>query len=322
MNNGDSGTYKPLPLDEWNADMKTAVEDICRLGLEVLEIHGQASPKALEIAKHWELAERQADEQKELLRLFDATRIIIEKLDVAMQRMEHDAMAQGADAIEQNLPIIEGAFLRIRHASLDLLRWTRRDGHMEGSGLPQAYRASYARLISYAPIFKPRLEAFQHELLEWSRHPHVKAEVQRLLSAITRYNGVMDSARSFVQAIVDPPLELVFQETNLFLEDWGRCSIEGRGRMATRLNDCCQFLLYEPSEFDRCAKEVRPQLADGVDASMYSMAIDKARILFSVDEDPIFGQLTVTLYRIVPEETFGDACESVFQTLYSDFDPR
>ncbi|MEN8189899.1 MAG: hypothetical protein ABFS19_08635 [Thermodesulfobacteriota bacterium] len=322
MNTGESGSYEALPLEEWNADMQAAVGDIRRIGLEVLKEHGAAGEKALEVSKQWKLAERQADEHEALLRLIEASRLMVEKIDGAMRSMAPDVMETAARTIEQNLADIEESFLVIRHASLDLLRWTRRAGRIEGSPLPGEYRASYARLISYAPIFKPRLEAFQHELLELSRQPGAESAAPRLLSAITRYNAVLDSARRFVQAIVDPPLELVFQETNLFLDDWQNCSVGDRSAMASRLNDCCQLLLYDKTEFDRRTEKVRPRLADGIDASMYSMAIDKGRILFSVDEDPVFEQLTVTLYRLVDEEKFADACEVVFQVLYTDFDPR
>ncbi|RKX40162.1 MAG: hypothetical protein DRP64_13075, partial [Verrucomicrobia bacterium] len=180
------------------------------------------------------------------------------------------------------------------------------------------YRASYARLVSYTPIVKPRLEAMQQELLKLARDPEADESVQALLSAITRYNGAMDTARRFVQAIVDPPLELTFQETNLFTEDWQGYSVEERSHLASEMNDCCQFLLYDESEFNKRAEAIRPQLADGMEASLFALPVDTVRILFTVDEDPVFGQLTITLLRAVRADCRDEACESIIQTLYNE----
>lgn len=308
----------PLPLDEWKADVNAAVEDICSLGLEILKIHRSASKKAAENAELWNLEERQKEEREALLQSFDASGIILEQLEVAMQQLDAGALNIAAHAIDRHLPRFEEAFVTIRHAALDLLRWTQRTGRIEGSTLPDEYRASYARLVSYTPKFKPRLEAMQQELLKLARDPEVDKGVSALLSSITRYNGAMDTARRFVQAIVAPPLELVFQETNLFVEDWQAYSVEEQGHLASELNDCCQFLLYDESEFNNRAEAIRPQLADGMEATLFALPIDAVNILFTVDEDPVFGQLTITLLRAVRADSHDEACETIIQALYGD----
>jgi hypothetical protein len=308
----------PLPLDEWKADMTAAVDDICSLGLEILKVHRTASEKAAANAERWKLEERQQDEHAALLRLFDAAENITRKLDDAIQLLDDESLAAATAAIDRHLPSIEEAFLTARHAALDLLRWTRRAGRIDDSTLPDEYRAGYARLVSYSPKFRPRLEAMQQKLLKLANASETEGHVQALLSAITRYNGVMDSARGFVQAIVDPPLELVFQETNLFMEDLKSCSDEECGRLASALNDSCQFLLYDEAEFERCVEEVKPELPDGMEASLFTLPIDTIRILFTVDEDPVFGQLTITLLRVARADVYEMACESVIETLYGD----
>jgi hypothetical protein len=37
-----------------------------------------------------------------------------------------------------------------------------------------------------------------------------------------------------------------------------------------------------------------------------------------VDEDPLFGQLTVTLLRVVQDDRFDEACQSVTNALYGE----
>ncbi len=316
--NRDNHNQQQLPLKQWKTDMEAAVDSVCSQGLNLLEVHSEASDKAKESAREWKLGERQDKKRDTLLQLLDATVCVIEKLDTAMQSLSPLEMKTASRVIREKLPEIEERYLFIRHTSLDLLRWARRAGKIEDSTLPADYRASYAKLTSYAPIFKPRLESFQYQLLELCRDPDSGAEARELLSAITRFNGLMDSERSFVQAIVAPPLELVFQETQLFVDDWNNYSADERSTIATRLNDCCQFLLYDPAEFDRRTEEVRPQLVDGLDASMYSLTVGKNQLLFSVDEDPVFEQLTVTLYRVMAAEHFDEACQLVFEKIYSD----
>lgn len=307
-----------LPLDAWERDMTEAIGEIRRLGLEILKKHSTVNGKAAEASTDWKLEERQVEEHQALLSLRTSIGAVAGKLDDVLQQMNPEHVDAAAQTIEQNLPTIEEAFLTVRHAALDLLRWTRRSGRVENSPLPDEYRASYARLISHTPMIKPRLDALQKELLERSREPEIDPSVPKLLSAITRYNGVMDAARGFVRAIVDPPLELTFQETKGFLEDWNGYPVKTRAGLATELNDCCQFLLYDQKEFSQRVEEIRPDLANGMDASLYSMLIGGVRVLFSVDEDPLFGLLMVTLYRAVDSGCYDEVCETVTASLYHE----
>jgi hypothetical protein len=317
----------PLPIEAWSADMSAAIDQIREIGQHTLETHRAASDKAAESAEHWKLAERQKDERAALHQLFGSSRLIIEAVEDTRQLMRaddvavatlHESMHATAAAIESNLANIEEAFLTIRHCALDLLRWTGRAGRIDDSELPSQYRASYARLIAYTPVFKPRLEAMQDELLALREGADVHPDVQLLLSALTRFNAVADTARGFVKSVVEPPLELVFQDTDTLHSDRQKYTTADQRRMATEFNDCCQLLLYDRAEFDRRVEHIRPQLPDGVEASLYVLAADKVRVIFTVDEDPMFEQLTVTLLRVVDKSDCDSAIASVVQDLYSE----
>lgn len=315
----------PLPIDEWSAAMKAAIEQICDIGHKTLQTHRKASDKAAAIADGWQLETRLEDERVALGRLFENARRIVEAIELTRQVIQSDAaetdqldsIRECADAITESLPHIEHSFLEARHSALDLLRWTQQFSHIEESDLPAQYRASYARLIEYSPVFRPRSEAMQQTLLALSKDKVVHPDVRRLLSALTQYNSVSDSARCFVKSVVEPPMELVFHDTESFQNDWQACDAALQGHLATELNDCCQWLLYEPAKFDRCIQRVRPQLAGGIDASLCVLPVEDMRILFTVDEDPVFEQLTVTLLRAVPEHEYPRACESLIHDLYS-----
>jgi hypothetical protein len=314
----------PLPIDEWSAAMKAAIEQICEIGLRTLQTHREASETAAAIADGWQLETRLEDERVALLHLFEHARRIVEAIESTRQFIHADVSASArfesmrdcADAIDEHLPHIEHAFLEARHSALDLLRWTQQFGRIEESDLPAQYRASYARLIAYSPVFRPRSEAMQQALLSLSKEKDVHPDVRRLLSALTRYNAVADSARCFVKSVVEPPMELVFHDTESFQHDWQTYDAAVRGHLATEINDCCQCMLYEPARFDRRVQRIRPQLAGGIDASLCVLPVEDMRILFTVDEDPVFEQLTVTLLRAIKNEEFANACEAVIHDLY------
>ena len=320
-----SSTSSPLPIDAWSADMKAAIDQICEIGSLTLDTHRKASDRAATVADQWQLAARLEDERVALGRLFDSASQAIVAIEDVRRLMasqdvadgtRHRSMRDCAETIDANLPHIEQAFLTVRQSALDLLRWTQRSGHIADSDLPSRYRASYAKLTSYTPTFKPFLEAMQHELLALSKNEDHHSDVRLLLSALTRYNAVADSARSFVKSVVEPPMELVFHDTETFLSDWQEIAAARQSHLATEFNDCCQLLLYESAEFNRRVQNIRPPLADGMEASLCVLPVDDARILFTVDEDPVFEQLTVTLLRIVDVSDFGRACDSVTRDLY------
>lgn len=315
-----------FPVDSWLADMKTAVDRISELGMSILDTHRSASDKAAETADSWRLADRLEQERAALLGLLENVRQIIESIERCRQLMHtdaatsddvHGAMNQCADAIADRLPEIENAFATIRHSALDLLLWTQRAGRIEGSELPGQYRASYAQLIAYAPISKPLMASLQDELLVLNSQPGLHPDIQRLISSLNRYNAVAESARGFVRSVVEPPLELVFHDTETFANDFQALSADQRGGLATELNDCCQLLLYDPAEFQRRVERTGPRLTEGMDASMVVFTgSDGCKVLFTVDEDPVFEQLAITLLRIVPEDELATATDDLTQALY------
>ena len=316
---------EPFPIDPWASEMQSAMERVSELGLQVLQQHREGNEKAAEIAEEWRLAERLQDEQDALARLFRSVREIMLALEHTRQQMyagpsqeseAYASMRSSAEVIESRLSQIEQALLTVRHSALDLLLWADRWGHREGSSLPAAYRESYARLIAYAPVFQPRLEAMQDDLLALTRGSESAPQVQHLLSALVRYRGILQSARSFVRSVVEPPMALVFHETDSLRADWQHWDAAERSQLATEINDCCQKLLYDVAGFHAGVENLQPRLPADLDASLYALPVGPLRILFTVDEDPVFDQIMVTLLRVVDAESFGTVCAEVTQTLY------
>jgi hypothetical protein len=318
-----------FPTDTWLADMKTAVAEITAIGSSILEAHREASARAAANAEDWHLVER-LDRTREAMHCnVNSLRQIIESIENCRHAIyaEHPVEAEIHEAanfcsntIEQRLPAIEDGLVTIRQSVLDLLQWTQRSGRLDESELPEQYRASFAKLIAHSPTFKPLMTSFQEDLLKLNESSSLHPDIQRLISLITRFNAVADSTRGFIGSIVKPPLELVFHETESFLSDLQKLSTGGKTRAATALNDCCQLLLYDPAEFRRRVTPVQPKLAEGVDSTLVVLNVcDDFRVIFTVDEDPVFKQLVATLFHILPVHDVADATDNLTRTLYDDF---
>ncbi len=319
----------PFPIDSWLADMTVAIGRVAELGASILETHRLASDEAAEAADRWHLAERLIEEREALLGMVGSVRQIIESIGECRRLLHEDAaagadldraMSRCADTIDAELPEIEQAFVTIRRVALDLLQWTQRSAKLDGSPLPGEYRANYADLLAHTPVFKPLMAAFLDDLLVLSRAPELHPRVQRLISSVGRYHAAIDSARRFVHSVVEPPLELVFHETQTFLDDFRALPAEQMTALATELNDCCQLLLYDPAEFRRRVEHVRPQLADGLDSSMVVLTTShEFKVIFTVDEDPLFEQLAITLFHVLPAHQHTAARIELTRALYKHF---
>ena len=281
MNTFNTGA-RAFSLDEWSQDMADAVSHIGQAGRDLLAALRGNSERAEEVCRNWRLEERQAEHQDALQALFSAGKEILLDLDSAENNLEPAAMAKAAACIDRNLPKVEDAFLVVRHCAQDLLLWANRHGKPEQSGLKEDYRARHGELTAYAPVFKPRLEAFQMKLVELTKGEGASAAVTDLLSAITRYNAVLDTARRFVAAVVEPPLELVFAETDLFLQDLQQIPVKTRGEVASELNDCCRSVLYKPEVFANTVVPVPMEQPDGIDSSLVRFASQGIQVLMTV----------------------------------------
>jgi len=278
----DTPDPQQLPLKKWNSDMRTAVDDIYRIGGRLLKTHIQASARAAEIASQWKLAERLEEERQALNDSFALLQRVLKSIDEVRTRMRTDSrydsqlrepMIQCAELIRTSLPLFHKHYLVIRHCALDLLRWTRQYAEIESSDLPNEYRTSYAKLLSYAPIFRPALEAMQSELLWRNGTARMSVEMQELLTQLTHYMAAVESTRAFVSSVVSPPKDLVFQETHSFQEDWMLRTPEEKALLATELNDCCQLLLYDHAAFDEAVHHVEHSLSQDLDAALYVLPV-------------------------------------------------
>ena len=114
-------------------------------------------------------------------------------------------------------------------------------------------------------------------------------------------------------------MKLVFEVNAAFEKDLKRLDPKDIHRIVYKINTYCSLLQKQPALFFKYAKRpLMPYLAKGLKSSMYTLRIDKdVRVILTVDEDPLFNQIIVTLIRVVRHndlnKTFGSIAESLYQ---------
>jgi mRNA-degrading endonuclease RelE of RelBE toxin-antitoxin system len=113
-------------------------------------------------------------------------------------------------------------------------------------------------------------------------------------------------------------MELVFEATRDFETDLARLNETDRRSIINELNTQERFLLMEPEKF--CGAAPRPHkvaLREGLESTLYVLRTGREfRVIMTVDDDPIFQQIVITLFRVVRHEDTVTACREVADRLY------
>jgi len=122
-------------------------------------------------------------------------------------------------------------------------------------------------------------------------------------------NGVPTSAE---------PIAITEQTTPEFRNDLNRLSPGDRTRVAVALRRSYDVLRNNRGGFFARAQRPRGiQLKGGFSSSLYSLRVGRdIRLILAVDEDPIFAQTLVTLFRAVRHNELDRAYRSVAGCLY------
>ena len=114
------------------------------------------------------------------------------------------------------------------------------------------------------------------------------------------------------------PTVITEQTTPEFRDDLRRLSAEDRTRITTALRRNYELLRNDRRSFFAKAKRPQPiQLKGGLKSSLYSLpAGPDIRVIMAVDDDPVFAQTLVTLFRAVRHDDLGRAFRSIADRIY------
>jgi hypothetical protein len=116
-------------------------------------------------------------------------------------------------------------------------------------------------------------------------------------------------------------LEMVFRETGAFSRDMKKLSPDERQAVVNKLNQYTeQYQRSGVLDYRHVHKLHSNGLPAGWDTSLYVLRIDhRLRVVLAIDEDPIFEQIIITLFRSVPNSDLPRAYNGVAESLYQSF---
>lgn len=113
-------------------------------------------------------------------------------------------------------------------------------------------------------------------------------------------------------------MELLFESTEAFERDLARLPEDRRYRLIEAINLACPLLACDEHGFFSKVYQPRAvRLNHGCCSSLYVMPVDEEdTILLTIDDDPIFGQIIITLLRVVQRADIETAYIQTARALY------
>ncbi|MBG1269025.1 hypothetical protein [Nostoc sp. WHI] len=113
-------------------------------------------------------------------------------------------------------------------------------------------------------------------------------------------------------------MDVLIESTRSFEKELGRLSEDEKAAAVKKINDCASLFPTRKADVYRKLRRL-PLLSDinGYESSLYTLKISqKLRVILAVDEDPIFGQVIFTLFRVVKHDDLDKAYKGVAESLY------
>jgi hypothetical protein len=113
-------------------------------------------------------------------------------------------------------------------------------------------------------------------------------------------------------------MDILIESTSRFEQDLSSMSEGEKDIAIQKINECAA--LFPEHKINAYRKLSRlPLNISGYDSSLYTMRISpESRIILAIDEDPIFGQVILTLFRVANRDDFNKAYQVVVESLYKD----
>ena len=121
-------------------------------------------------------------------------------------------------------------------------------------------------------------------------------------------------------AVIKERTDLVEQTVAEYRKELGHLSHIDRQRVSETLNHAYEQLRHDRRAlFAKLQRPLAIQLKDGLDPSLYTLRVGRdICIVLTVDDDPIFSRVLVTLFRVVRRDELAQAYRSTAHLLYRD----
>ncbi|MEH1836009.1 MAG: hypothetical protein V7L29_29155 [Nostoc sp.] len=115
-------------------------------------------------------------------------------------------------------------------------------------------------------------------------------------------------------------MDVLIESTRRFEKDLAKLSEDNKATAIQKINDCASLFPIQKADVYRKLRRL-PLLSylNGYESSLYTLRISqKLRVILAVDEDPIFGQVIFTLFRVVKHDDLDKAYKDVAESLYQE----
>ncbi|MGL5075582.1 MAG: hypothetical protein ACRDBG_07025 [Waterburya sp.] len=115
-------------------------------------------------------------------------------------------------------------------------------------------------------------------------------------------------------------MDILIESTNGFEKDISRLSEREKTITIQKINDCTDlFATQKANVYRKLRRLPLPSDLNGYESSLYTLRISqKLKVILTVDEDPIFGQVIFTLFRVTKQDDFDNAYKSITEFLYQE----
>ncbi|MEH1870597.1 hypothetical protein [Nostoc sp.] len=113
-------------------------------------------------------------------------------------------------------------------------------------------------------------------------------------------------------------VDVLIESTRSFEKDISKLSEDEKAAAIQKINDCASLFPTQKADVYRKLRRLPlPSDINGYESSLYTLRVSqKLRVILTVDEDPIFGQVIFTLFRVVKHDDLDKAYKGVAETLY------
>lgn len=115
-------------------------------------------------------------------------------------------------------------------------------------------------------------------------------------------------------------MDVLIESTKSFEKELDKLSTDEKTVTVQKINDCASLFPNQKSDVYRKLRRI-PLLSglNGYESSLYTLKVShQLRVILAVDEDPIFGQVIFTLFRVVKHDDLGEAYQGIAESLYQE----
>jgi len=128
----------------------------------------------------------------------------------------------------------------------------------------------------------------------------------------------MKKLRDEINAV--PNVDILIESTRGFEKDIAKLSEDEKAAVIQKINDGASLFPNQKADVYRKLRRLRlPSNINAYESSLYTLTVSRTiRVIWAVDEDPIFGQVIFTLFRVVKHDDLDRAYQGVTESLYQD----